>query len=275
MNTIPLADVLARPDVWRGDHFAPAPVPAMPTGFEALDRELCGGWPRGALTEFLLEGPGLGELTLLLPALATVKALGGWSLLIAPPFAPHAPAWAAAGVDLSRLVVVCPLKSRAERADTVAPSPREGAGGRFVHENKVAAEQADILWATEQALLSGSPAAVLCWADGLDPRQVRRLQVAAAGSNALVFLFRSAKAERESSVAPLRLRLSAGGEGMLRLDVLKRRGPPLGRPLSLILPRPASWRDHATDLQSRAAAPLAGPASAPTAPRHPARLSLA
>ena len=244
MTPVALAEVLARPDVWRGDQFAPAPLPALTSGFAALDQELGGGWPRGALCEILLDGPGLGELALLLPALARVKAEGGWSLLIAPPFMPHAPAWAAAGVDLSRLAVVSPARPQ------------------------------DALWATEQALLSGSPGAVLCWADELAPRQVRRLQVAAAASNALVFLLRSSRAERDSSVAPLRLSLAAGGEGRLRLEVLKRRGPPAGRPLSLILPRPAFWRAH--DPEHSSLAPVAGPASAPAGARHPAsRLSLA
>ena len=47
-----LAEVLARPDVWRGDRCAVAPLPAVPSGFGALDAELPGGgWPRGALTE--------------------------------------------------------------------------------------------------------------------------------------------------------------------------------------------------------------------------------
>ncbi len=232
---VALDDVLARPDVWRGDRMAIAPAPVMPTGFDSLDRELSGGWPRGALTELLLDGVGVGELTLLLPALASVKALGGWSLLVAPPYAPHAPALAAAGVDLGRLAVVSP------------------------------AQPTDALWATEQALRSGSPAAVLTWAERLDPRQVRRLQVAAAGSQALAFLCRPAAEAAQASVAPLRLRLAAAGEGRLRLDVLKRRGPPLARPLSLILPRPAAWRDHAPVVAHafrRTGAPVAGAASA-------------
>lgn len=246
---VALSDVLARSDIWRGDRMAAAPAPVMPTGFDTLDRELSGGWPRGALTEVLLDGVGIGELTLLLPALATVKALGGWSLLVAPPYAPHAPALAAAGVDLARLAVVSPARS------------------------------ADALWATEQALRSASPAAVLTWANGLDPRQVRRLQVAAAGSNALAFLFRPAAEAMHASVAPLRLRVSSGGEGRLRVDVLKRRGPPLSHPLSLILPRPASWREHVAPTSTPATA-LAGAASAASgaggaATQSDGRLSLA
>ena len=99
-----LAEVLARPDVWRGDRLASAPLPAVASGHAALDAELPGGgWPRGALTELLVDGPGLGELSLLLPALAAVRGEGGWSLVVGAPYPLHAPAWSAAGVDLARL----------------------------------------------------------------------------------------------------------------------------------------------------------------------------
>jgi len=56
-----LNDILVRPDVWRG-RLAEAGVPALSSGFPVLDAELPGGgWPRGALTEILVDGAGLGE----------------------------------------------------------------------------------------------------------------------------------------------------------------------------------------------------------------------
>ncbi|MFP5349540.1 MAG: hypothetical protein ACLGHO_06815 [Gammaproteobacteria bacterium] len=62
-----LAEILLRPDVWRGE--AAAPVPAVATGFAALDAVLPGGgWPRAALTEVTFPRPGIGELQLFLPA---------------------------------------------------------------------------------------------------------------------------------------------------------------------------------------------------------------
>jgi hypothetical protein len=210
-----LAEFLVRPDVWRGDRLAQAPRSTVPSGFAALDAELPGGgWPRGALTELLVDGTGIGELSLLTFALTNVRETGGWSLLVAPPHGPLAPAWAAAGVDLARLAVVSPA------------SPR------------------DALWAMEQALASGAPRAVVGWASSghdVDSRAVRRLQVAAAGSGALAFLFRPARMAVEASAAPLRLQL-AGKEGHLAIRILKRRGPPLSVPLSLAVPRPLrSW----------------------------------
>lgn len=213
-----LADVLARADIWRGDRFAPAPLPVVASGFAALDAELPGGWPRGALIELLADGSGLGEMSLLLPALRAVREAGGWSLLIAPPYPLHAPAWAAAGADLARLAVVSPASER------------------------------DALWAMEQALASGAPALVLGWAAHADARALRRLQVAAAGGNALALLFRPLRAVEEASPAPLRLALAVGAEGRLSVHLLKRRGPPPAAPIELVLPRPARQHGHGRSL---------------------------
>lgn len=231
-----LAEVLARPDVWRGDHFATAPLPAVPSGHASLDAQLPGGgWPRGALCELLTDGAGLGELSLLMPALRAIREEGGWTLVIGAPHLLHAPAWAAAGVDLSRLVVVSPAAER------------------------------DALWAAEQALASGAPDAVICWTAQTDARAVRRLQVAAAAGGAAAFLFRPLRAAAEASVAPLRLALAADRAGRLAVSVLKRRGPPPAAPIVLEPPRPAQHHESA----------LAGARPAPAAPRSPHRAAWA
>ena len=211
-----LAEVLARPDVWCADRLASAAIPAVASGFSALDTELPGGgWPRGALTEILVDYAGLGECSLVLPALGRMREEGRWSLLVSPPHRPHGPAWAAWGVDLARLAVVSPERSR------------------------------DALWATEQALSSGALGVVLCWAKAIDARQTRRLQVAVAGSNSLVFLFRPVQAAAEASAASLRLVLAAGSRGELAVNLLKRRGSPCVKTLHLDVPRPLKWRaDH-------------------------------
>ena len=95
-----LAEVLARGDIWRGDTLASLPEKALPSGHPELDEELPGGgWPRGNLTEILVDRSGLGEMTLLLPALARLSAEGGWLALVGPPWLPHALAWPEAGID--------------------------------------------------------------------------------------------------------------------------------------------------------------------------------
>lgn len=219
-----LAEVLARPDVWRGDRFAAAALPALGSGFGALDAELPGGgWPRGALCELLVDGTGAGELELLMPALRAVSAEDGQVLLVGVPYPLHAPAWAAAGCDLSRLTIVAPVR------------------------------ESDALWAMEQALASGAPGAVLGWTKTADARALRRLQVAASVGGGAAFLFRPARAAREASAAPLRLALAAEASGRLAVAILKRRGPPAA-PLHLQLPRPVR---HESALAGARSAPAA------------------
>ena len=205
---VALEAVLARGDVWRGGGLAALTAAAVPSGHPELDAELPGGgWPRGGLTEFLCDHAGLGELTLLLPALARLSGEGGWLALVDPPWRPHAPAWAAAGIDLSRLIVL--------------------SAGR------------DAAWCVEQLLASGGFAGVLAWPDGgLDARGLRRLQVAAEGRPVFAGLWRSGAAAAAPSPAPLRVALAADEAG-LALRLLKRRGRPASRPLHLSVPRPA------------------------------------
>ena len=217
---VSLADVLARPDVWRANGLASATRPALASGFAALDAELPGGgWPRGTLTEILSDRVGIGECSLMMPSLARLGGQGKWSLLVAPPQALHAPAWTSSGIDLARLIVVSPKRTN------------------------------EALWAAEQALSSGALGSVLCWAARIDARQVRRLEVAAAGSDTVAFLFRPARARAESSPCALRLLLSAGTRGKLVVELLKRRGPPCRHTLDLEVARPLSWRQN-NDSQS-------------------------
>jgi cell division inhibitor SulA/protein ImuA len=211
---VALADVLARGDVWRGDMLASLPESTIPSGHAELDVELPGGgWPRGNLTEILIDRGSVGEMSLLLPALARLSADGGWLALVAPPWLPHAPAWAAAGVALERLVVVKAGKS--------------------------------VGWSVEQLLASGGFAGVLAWPEAnIDARALRRLQVAAEGRSVFACLWRSTAAAGVPSPAPLRLVLDktlSAGESELLVRIIKRRGRPVSRPLALSIPRPISF----------------------------------
>ena len=208
MRPAALQDVLARADVWRGDEAAHVAVPSIPTGFQALDALLPGGgWPRGALTEILSEREGIGELSLLAPALARLSRQDLWLAFIAPPYLPYAPALAAAGIDLARVVVIRPEKG------------------------------SDIVWAMEQALRSGSCSAVLAWPPFLNERGARRLQLAAEAGGSWGVYFSPATPATAPSPAALRLALSPA-RGKLRLAILKRRGGAVPAPLLLDVPRP-------------------------------------
>ena len=86
----------------------------IPTGFRELDRALPGGgWPLGAITEIFVDGYGIGELELLMPALAALTKEDPakpkkWVAWIAPPFVPYAPALQQHGVNIDRLLMIHP-----------------------------------------------------------------------------------------------------------------------------------------------------------------------
>lgn len=188
-----LDDLIQRADIWRGGE---APPPSgLASGYPALDALLNGGWPAGALVEILSEYRGIGELRLLLPALAGLTQEKRWLVFIAPPYIPYAPALVRAGVQLNHVLQIHPQT------------------------------RTDALWALEQALRSGSCGAVLAWPQRADAASLRRLQLAAETGDCLGFLFRKPSAGRESSPAAVRLRLApAQTAAGLSIEVLKRRG---------------------------------------------------
>lgn len=192
------------PALWRGNECAQVSVPSVPTGFAEIDVLLPGaGWPVEALTEIHVERPGIGEMKLLMPALARLSCSERWLAFIAPPHLPYAPALAGHGIRLSEVMLI-----RAQAAELQ-------------------------LWSGEQALRSGSCGAVLLWLDRVPERALRRLQLAAEGSGALVVLFRSARAPSYSLVA-LRLHLSRA-DGRTVVRILKRRGGGMPAPVALDL----------------------------------------
>ena len=197
-----VAQLLHHPFVWRGDSKARLDK-TVPSGYAELDQALPGGgWPQGTLTELLLDEEGIGELRLLLPALERLAQAGEWIVLVAPPHLPCAPAFATAGVDPARVLVVG------------------------------ATEDKHRWWAAEQALRANAAGAVLFWPVALGEQRLRRLQVAAQEGEALAFLFATTARVAQPSPAPLRILLSPAG-GRLRVDVFKRRGGVMGAPLLL------------------------------------------
>jgi len=101
-----LETLLQQHPIWRGPALTSF-SPTVSTGYVELDRQLPGsGWPTGALTEVLGLQEGIGELQLVLPALARLTTAGKRIVWLAPPHLPYAPALAAAGVDLTHLAVV-------------------------------------------------------------------------------------------------------------------------------------------------------------------------
>jgi cell division inhibitor SulA/protein ImuA len=198
-----LARLLEHPAIWRGTRVARAEV--LPSGFGALDERLPGGgWPRSGLIEILVSRFGVGELTLLLPLLATLTCspLARSCVWVAPPFEPFAPALDAYGVALDRILVVrVPMAHKRLRRGSLDA----------------------ILWAFEQSLGSGACDLVMAWAKRPRPKEIRRLQLAAERGRTLGVLFRPAQAARESSHATLRMAIQPAAYGV-RVTLLKSKG---------------------------------------------------
>jgi len=213
LGRLPLDDDRLQGRLWRGSSLGQAVDPTLPSGFAALDTELPGGgWPLRAVTELLTPQPGVLEWRLLAPGLRnwwaaqalpvpapgrrqqrTIASSLRSLLLVNPPHAPHLPGLQALGLPPSAFIWVS------------------------------AAEPAQALWATEQAIKSR--VAVLAWLPEARPEQIRRLQVSALSSDAPAFLVRPERVGQQSSAAPLRLVVQPGEDWDLAVHLLKRRGP--------------------------------------------------
>jgi len=198
-----LDELLANPRLWRGRDRARI-EPGLASGYVELDQHLPGGgWPQQSLTEILIEQYGIGELELLMPALSRLSAEDieahaepGWIAWVAPPFQPYPPALQQWNINLSRMLIVRP------KSDD------------------------EILWSAEQALTSGTCAAVLLWPARLDDQASRRLQLAAEKGHSWAIAFRPPAARKEPSAAALRIEMRSDRQGT-HLHILKSRG---GRP---------------------------------------------
>nr|WP_309832585.1 translesion DNA synthesis-associated protein ImuA [Caballeronia sp. LZ065] len=207
--------------LWQGSPINDPESNVVSSGHRMLDLLLPGtGWMPGMVTELLIEESGIGEIRLLARTLRELTVSKGRSVIfVAPPWTPNFAALKAMNIAVNKLVWV--------------KAPEE-----------------HTLWAAEQSLKQEGIGAVLVWLPQVRPEALRRLQVAAQEAQSLAFLFRPLKAARQSSAAPLRMIckpcLPAHAQTMnrrewmqavmLEIDIIKRRGPLLGKPLQLSLP---------------------------------------
>jgi protein ImuA len=177
----------------RPDGFGSKAAPPVPFGVAAIDSALpWGGLPRNCLHEISGEGAAVGFAAALLGRFAGTDGMVLWCQRAPGVFdggGLHGPGLVPFGLDPNRLVLV-----RAHSSD-------------------------DLLWAMEEALRSGRPAAVLGEVGGIGLVASRRLQLAAETFGVTAFLWRRTEANQSAkrnnnSVAITRWHLrSAAGEG--------------------------------------------------------------
>ena len=218
-----LRDPRLSPRLWRAGELE-ADEASIPTGHTALDAHLAGrGWPRGGLIELLCDRAGIGELRLLAPALSALSAEPRWILWLSPPHIPYAPALAALGIDVRKVLLVHPRQHR------------------------------DALWALEQALRSGTCSAALAWLDErkLKGPEIRKLKLAANEGKTFAMLFRPESASANASTAELRIRLRSSASTSVEVDIVKRRGGwPVAVRVELPAPVPVTYAEHERELRA-------------------------
>lgn len=191
----------SQPALWRGsDRYTDED--SIPTGFAALDNALpTRGWCIGGVTEILCAQQGIGEVSLLLPALSRVTRENQWAAFINPPHIPYAPALSNAGICLDRLLII----------DTKSDD--------------------NTLWAAEQVLRAGLFASVVAWVERSSAQKQRRLQLAAETGKTWATVYRPLRDAKEHS--PVAVRLQADIiDTQLALSIIKVRG---GREQTVII----------------------------------------
>lgn len=253
------------PALWRAQAGGPAGRAGrdatVPSGFAALDAELPGGgWPVRVLTELLLPQPGLGEIRLLAPLLASLARNGRCTMFFNPPATLNAPALIELGCPPGACIVV-QAKPVVPPPHRLSPAPGRASGR---------AAGAELGWAIEQALRSGQLGAVLAWPGRvLRAEALRRLQLAAQAHEGPAFLLRETAAAQQPSPAPLRLAVQVAGPDELALRMLKRRGPVLDRPLTVALAPALSERARERALALHAAPVAISAGAGPDRPEAP------
>ena len=146
--------------IWRGLRAENPNWSILETGFSELDAILPGGgWPLGSLVEISTPSLGIGELRLLLPAMAKLSQAGRYIVWIAPPHRPYGPGLAQACIALPQILVVA------------------------------CKQESDIPWALEKLLRNRRCGIALAWPQRLSDHQSRRLQLAAEQGKSLAVLF--------------------------------------------------------------------------------------
>lgn len=204
-----MSDPLDIPNVWRAQSLTRARGDLSPTGFNALDEALGGGWPSSSLIELLVDVHGIGEVQLVIPwLLALVKRPPHPPLImwVNPPHEPNAVTLMQHGI---------------------------GAAQHWVQDHL---SDSDGLWIIEQAVRSRACTAVLGWIKAASTADLRRLKLAVASSECVALLYRPASQSATPSPAHIRLMLTPRGD-RLEVSIIKIQGRQCSQVLLDMRPR--------------------------------------
>ncbi|WP_420794875.1 translesion DNA synthesis-associated protein ImuA [Hahella chejuensis] len=210
MSKSVLEQAINRGQVWRGKHFSSVPIKGLDTGFPSLNQALAdGGWPADGVTEIEYRSLGMGEVSLLFPALAPLSHQDQWILWVAPPYPLYAPALINGGLSLYNNLIIQPQSRR------------------------------DLLWSIEESLKSSSSSAVLAWPESMRPEHVRRLQIIATQQQKPCFLFQDR--QYANSPSSLRACLKMLPQGGLCVEIQKQRRGWAAAKVAINPPHPLSF----------------------------------
>lgn len=188
--------------IWTANRLYQPKAHCRPSGHAVLDEKLDGGWPESGVVELQLPCFGIGELRLILPAIASALNDSELTVFTAPPGELNPVALCQAGLDLEKVIIL----------DAAVTSS---------------------LWCMEQALKSGCCRAAVLWGNALSVTQARRLQLAASENDCLLFMITHQQSVQGLPVS-CRLSLTPAETG-LNITVVKRRGLPV-QPFLVPLP---------------------------------------
>ena len=167
------------------------------SGHKNLDLELPNGaWPQSCLIEMLSKETTASEMLLLIPTLKKIASQNKYLIMLAPPYLPYIPTFQSFGIREELILVV--------------------------KTNKVTEK----LWVIEQSIRNNSFGALLAWVkEPCTFEKLRKIQLLAKKGNGLNFIFRSLSAKNISSPSPLRIAVYSQKYPLIKLDIIKRRGP--------------------------------------------------
>lgn len=200
----------------------------LSTGFPDIDAILPQhGLPTGAVVEWIPDSDGQFVATIALSFARGLMTLPGCLALIDARHEFNPGAFGATGLPWSRLLMIRPGVAGPADSDRSADS-RAGAGSSGTVLRSLPTQQADTLWALEQAARCSGVRVVACWLDRVSTTALRRLQLAVERSGATIFLFRPSAALREPSWSDLRINVRRHHNGDCLLQIVSARSQTSG-----------------------------------------------